>query len=82
MDLSLEVSDNEDGALSLYLDARGLWVTCTDGGSEVTVGPIDNAVVDGWLSRDSGSVRVDLSELDAPSLKATQLRLETFPGAL
>lgn len=46
----LELSDPDRDALTLHLDDAGLWVTCTSGGQEVTVGPLAREAIAGWLA--------------------------------
>lgn len=36
----IELSDRDGDALTLTTHAHGVWITCTSGHSEVTVGPI------------------------------------------
>ncbi len=45
----LELSDRDRDALTLHLDEQGLWVTCTSGEEEVTVGPLARAALADWL---------------------------------
>ncbi|MGP5007792.1 hypothetical protein ACTXJK_12915 [Brachybacterium tyrofermentans] len=37
---SIEISDRDGDALTLTTDADGVWITCTHGEHEVTVGPL------------------------------------------
>lgn len=37
---SIEISDRDSDALTLTTDAAGVWITCTHGAHEVTVGPL------------------------------------------
>lgn len=36
---TIELSDRDGDALTVTADARGIWITCTTEGDEVTVGP-------------------------------------------
>jgi hypothetical protein len=45
----LELSDRDADALSLYEDADGIWVTCTNGAHEVTVGPLSATDLSRWF---------------------------------
>lgn len=36
---ALELSDPDGDALTLTTDTDGIWITCTTGAAEVTVGP-------------------------------------------
>ncbi len=45
----LELSDRDADALSLYEDADGIWVTCTNGAQEVTVGPLAASDLSRWF---------------------------------
>ncbi|WP_422115453.1 hypothetical protein [Brachybacterium sp. UNK5269] len=45
----LELSDRYRDALTLHVDDAGLWVTCTSGDQEVTVGPLAREAIADWL---------------------------------
>lgn len=45
----LELSDRDRDALTLHRDTAGIWVTCTSGDQEVTVGPLSGEAIVGWL---------------------------------
>lgn len=51
MDEKLELSDRDSDALTLYVDGQGLWVTCTDIDTEVTIGPVEVETVVMWLEQ-------------------------------
>lgn len=46
---SLELSDPDQDALTVHHDDTGVWVTCTSGEQEVTVGPLDRETLVRWL---------------------------------
>lgn len=46
----LELSDRDHDALTLNLDDAGVWVTCTSGEQEVTIGPVASAELSAWLA--------------------------------
>ncbi|GAB4094821.1 hypothetical protein GCM10028787_02960 [Brachybacterium horti] len=46
---ALELSDLDADALTLHADPTGIWVTCTSGESEVTVGPIPARTLTDWI---------------------------------
>lgn len=52
----LELSDRDHDALTMHLDAAGVWVTCTSGDKEITIGPVAGEVLSAWLV--SGQVDV------------------------
>lgn len=52
----LELSDRDHDALTMHLDAAGVWVTCTSGDKESTIGPVAGEVLSAWLV--SGQVDV------------------------
>lgn len=37
---SIEISDRDGDALTITTGADGVWITCTQGAHEVTVGPL------------------------------------------
>ncbi len=45
----LELSDRDHDALTLHLDEAGVWVTCTSGEHEVTIGPVARELLAHWL---------------------------------
>ena len=47
---ALELSDVDADALTLYADSAGIWVTCTSGEAEVTVGPLSSTLVAEWIA--------------------------------
>lgn len=46
---SLELSDPDQDALTVHHDGTGVWVTCTSGEQEVTVGPLNREALVRWL---------------------------------
>lgn len=46
---SLELSDPDQDALTVHHDDIGVWLTCTSGEQEVTVGPLDRETLVCWL---------------------------------
>lgn len=54
--LPLELSDRDRDALTLHLDVAGIWVTCTSGTQEVTVGPLAPEALVGWLATTPASI--------------------------
>lgn len=47
---SLELSDPDQDALTVHDDDTGVWVTCTSGEQEVTVGPLARETLVRWLA--------------------------------
>lgn len=50
---TIELSDGDGDAVTLTMDASGLWITCTTVDTEVTVGPF---TVEALLSPLTGSL--------------------------
>lgn len=46
----LELTDRDRDALTMHLDDSGVWVTCTSGDREVTIGPIAREALANWLA--------------------------------
>lgn len=46
----LELSDRDHDALTMHLDISGVWVTCTSGDQEVTIGPLATETLSSWLA--------------------------------
>lgn len=46
----LELSDRDHDALTMHHDGSGVWVTCTSGDQEVTIGPVARDAISGWLA--------------------------------
>ncbi|UVY85369.1 hypothetical protein NLU66_07210 [Brachybacterium sp. NBEC-018] len=47
---ALELSDVDTDALTLHADSAGIWVTCTSGETEVTVGPLPGKRLADWIA--------------------------------
>lgn len=48
--LPLELSDRDNDSLTLQADGEGVWVTCTSGADEVTVGAVEKDEILDWLT--------------------------------
>lgn len=46
----LELSDRDHDALTMHHDGSGVWVTCTSGDQEVTIGPVARDAISEWLA--------------------------------
>lgn len=46
----LELFDHDHDALTMHVDDAGVWVTCTSGTQEVTVGPLPRESLERWLA--------------------------------
>lgn len=47
---SLELSDPDRDALTVFRDDTGIWMTCTSGDHEVTVGPLALEPLTRWFA--------------------------------
>ncbi len=45
-----ELTDPDGDALTISSDGAGIWITCTSGGEEVTVGPFPTGAVTAGLT--------------------------------
>lgn len=48
---TIELSDPDGDALTVTTDTDGIWITCTAGDAEVTVGPLAAATLRDSLAR-------------------------------
>lgn len=55
---SIEISDRDSDALTITTDAAGVWITCTHGAHEVTVGPLVADDLLAALAQASASARM------------------------
>ncbi|MGO2311778.1 MAG: hypothetical protein ACTH6N_04020 [Brachybacterium tyrofermentans] len=46
----LELSDRDNDSLTLQADGESVWVTCTSGADEVTVGAVQKDEILDWLT--------------------------------
>lgn len=56
---AVELTDPDGDALTITSDSAGIWITCSSGGEEVTVGPF----LSGGLSDALAEVRLTSNEL-------------------
>ncbi|MDN5820088.1 MAG: hypothetical protein L0H74_09375 [Brachybacterium sp.] len=54
---AIELSDPDGDALTVTMDTEGIWITCTAGDAEVTVGPLAAATLRDRLARAGGHDR-------------------------